>query len=146
MNAPTVNALLDRLDGVQKCGRGWRARCPACGGHGRKVSITEVDDRVLVKCFAGCATEDVLTAVGLTFADLFPPKAWPASPEERRTARKAAREANVAAAIEVLSLEAQVVKIGLRKFLDGDYLTPEDYERLFLACDRFNDAATELAR
>jgi len=57
----------------------FTARCP-CPGHGRgrgdrhpSLSVREgADRRCLVFCFAACATEDVLTALGLSFADLFP--------------------------------------------------------------------------
>ena len=37
------------------------------------MAISEVEDgRVLVHCFAGCDTEDVLDSVGMTFSDLMP--------------------------------------------------------------------------
>ena len=61
--------LLSRLDGVQKSGNGWRARCPACGGQSRKVSIAEADGRILVHAFCGCPADAVLAAVGLRWAD-----------------------------------------------------------------------------
>jgi hypothetical protein len=38
--------------------------------------VAEGDDgRVLLKCFAGCPVEQIVEALGLTLADLFPPKA-----------------------------------------------------------------------
>lgn len=37
----TAEPLLQRLEGVQKSGSGWRAKCPACGGTSRKVTIAE---------------------------------------------------------------------------------------------------------
>jgi hypothetical protein len=67
--------LLDRLDGVRQVAPGrWRARCPAHDGTNRDVlSIGETnDDVVLVKCFHGCTAEEVVRAVGLELADLFP--------------------------------------------------------------------------
>lgn len=51
----SAEPLLQRLEGIQKQGNGWRARCPACGGMSRKLSVAEAGDRVLVHCFAGCA-------------------------------------------------------------------------------------------
>ena len=78
----TAEPLLQRLDAVQKSGNGWRARCPACGGTSRKVSITEADDRVLVYCFGGCKVEEVLAAVGLSWADIGDNYARGASPND----------------------------------------------------------------
>ena len=37
----TAEPLLQRLEGLQKSGGGWRAKCPACGGASRKVTIAE---------------------------------------------------------------------------------------------------------
>jgi len=135
---------LDRLDGVQKSGKGWRARCPACGGRSRKVSIAESGGKVLVHCFAGCKAEDVIGAVGLTWADLFPPRHWPDSPEERRQQRRAIRESGWAAALEVLALEATIVRMASAQVARWQPLSEEDDARLALACERIQDAANVL--
>jgi hypothetical protein len=66
------------LSGVRKSGNGWSARCPAHEDRRASLSIGQGDDgRVLVKCHAGCETSAVLAAIGLTLADLFPPKGGP---------------------------------------------------------------------
>ncbi len=66
--------LLSLLDRVRRIGQGkWVARCPAHDDRGPSLSIAEtVDGRALVHCFAGCSALDVLGAIGLEFADLFP--------------------------------------------------------------------------
>jgi len=66
--------LLDRLEGLKPAGTGrWIAKCPAHPDRPPSLSIRETDDgRVLLKNFGGCGTEDVLVAIGLTFADQFP--------------------------------------------------------------------------
>jgi len=66
--------LLSRLDGVRHTGPGrWMARCPAHEDRSPSLSIRETDDgRILVHDFAGCDVQSVLSAVGLTLADLFP--------------------------------------------------------------------------
>jgi hypothetical protein len=70
-----VGTLLAKLDGVRKAGKGWSARCPAHDDRKASLSVTEGDDgTVLVKCHAGCDTAAVVSAIGLTVADLFPPK------------------------------------------------------------------------
>lgn len=140
----TAQPLLDRLDGVQKCGTGWRARCPSCGGRSRKLSITETDSKVLVTCFGCHDTPAVLAAVGLTFADLFPPRSWPETPQERRQQRRAAREAGWAAALSVLALEANVLLAAAEFYAPLRLLTDQDQERLSQAVQRIHSAANEL--
>lgn len=55
----------------------WRARCPAHDDRRPSLSIREGDDgRVLLKCHAGCSTEEVLAALGLGWGDLFPDGHW----------------------------------------------------------------------
>lgn len=65
--------LLDRLDGVKATGAGrWIAKCPAHEDRSPSLSVRELEDgRVLVNDFGGCDTESVLSALGLTMADLF---------------------------------------------------------------------------
>ena len=51
---------------------GWRARCPNHQGQSNtSLLLTPHEDRVIVKCFAGCATADIMHALGLTMADRF---------------------------------------------------------------------------
>jgi putative DNA primase/helicase len=72
-----VEVLLDRLDGVRRAGPdSWMARCPAHPDRNPSLSISVKDGRVLVHCFAGCAAEAVLEAVGLTWKDLRAPDPW----------------------------------------------------------------------
>lgn len=59
-------------------GSGFEARCPAHEDRKASLSVSEGEDgKVLVKCFAGCETPDVVAALGLRMSDLFPeePKA-----------------------------------------------------------------------
>jgi hypothetical protein len=66
--------LLSRLEKVRQTGPGkWSARCPAHDDKGPSLAIRELDDgRVLLHCFAGCGAAEVLQAVGMDFADLYP--------------------------------------------------------------------------
>lgn len=60
---------------------GWIARCPV-PGHGkgkgdRSPSLgigVGKDGKILIKCFAGCPAEDVVSALGLDMKGLFPVK------------------------------------------------------------------------
>ena len=136
--------VLDRLDGVQQQGKGWRSRCPACGGSSRKLSIAESDNRVLLHCFAGCKALDVLQAVGLSWADVMPPRHWPQSPEERRHASRAMRESGWAAALATLATEATVAKIAAAQLLRDEPLEWDDYCRLVKASELIDKAAAVL--
>jgi hypothetical protein len=74
-NDRPIEVVLARLDrsGLKRSGRGWVARCLAHDDRHASLSVTEADDgKVLLHCHAGCTTEDVLKAHGLTFRDLFP--------------------------------------------------------------------------
>lgn len=68
------------------------ARCPA--HEDRRASLAISSDRggrLLLKCHAGCSTETVAAALGLTMADLMPPKEAPSL--QPKPAGKAKREA-----------------------------------------------------
>ena len=71
-----LSFLLSRLDGVKKGSKGWwQACCPAHEDRNPSLGVKQVDDgTVIVNCFAGCSTEDVVRAVGLDLKDLFPPR------------------------------------------------------------------------
>ena len=68
-----IETLVSRLDGVKETGHGrYVARCPSHDDKSPSLSITETDDgRVLLHCHALCECEDVLSAIGLTFSDLY---------------------------------------------------------------------------
>ena len=69
-----VAGLVDRLQ-AKRCGKGWIAKCPAHHDHTPSLTIDQgADGRALIKCHAGCDTNDVLAALGMTQRDLFPPK------------------------------------------------------------------------
>lgn len=66
-------ALLAKLEGVRKANSGgYLALCPAHDDHTASLSIAEGHDgRILLHCWAGCETADVLRALGLRWVDLF---------------------------------------------------------------------------
>lgn len=67
----TLNEFLGRFQGVRRNSPGWMALCPAHEDRTPSLSIREDGGKALLHCHAGCRTEDILTAVGLTMADLF---------------------------------------------------------------------------
>jgi hypothetical protein len=83
MSSPVENFVL-RLH-ARPCGRGWIAKCPAHDDREPSLSINKgADHRVLIKCQAGCSTDDVLAALGITYRDLFAAKFSQASSASQR--------------------------------------------------------------
>jgi len=75
-NRKCIDKILPLLQGVKPSGdseRQWVACCPAHNDSQQSLAIGMAGDgRLLVKCYAGCATESVMASVGLTMSDLFP--------------------------------------------------------------------------
>lgn len=132
-----ADRLLARLSRVKGTGPGrWMARCPAHEDRTPSLSIREADDsRVLVNCFAGCATGDVLAAVGLTFADLFPDRDRQRFGQEQLPAWRRAR---VLAAVEH---ERLVLEVAAARRAQGVDLSAEDCARVAQAQRRIHHAA-----
>jgi hypothetical protein len=68
-----IDRVLSHLPGARRSGAGYVAKCPHHDDRRASLSVKEGDDgRVLLHCFAGCATADVVVSAGLAFVDLFP--------------------------------------------------------------------------
>ncbi len=61
----TIDDILARLQGVKKNGSGYMACCPAHEDKNPSLSISEKDGKVLLKCFAGCSYEQIMTALNM---------------------------------------------------------------------------------
>ena len=76
--SPEVQRFLGKLDGVRANGNNWSARCPCRNDDNNpSLSIGQGDDgRVLVTCHRGipCDVDEICESVGLTVAELMPPK------------------------------------------------------------------------
>ena len=140
-NFNRVEAVLQRLEGVKIEGKGYRALCPACGGKARKLAIAAGDDgRTLIHCFGCNDTRAVLNAIGLRWADIYPFRAWPNNPEEKRKALHLMREVGWRSALNVLDYEATIVCIACGQMLSGNTFSYEDFDRLLLASARIAKA------
>jgi len=122
--------IIDLLDAVRQTAPAkWRARCPAHGGKSASLAIADVDGRVLVKCFAGCATGDVLASLGLKFSDLFPQRLGEHKPMKRSP--WPARDV-----LDLATREATVVAIVASDVLEGRSVSAADWARLAQATAR----------
>lgn len=64
------------LKGLRRSSGGYLALCPAHEDHSPSLSISAGDDgRILLHCWAGCETRDIVAALGLQWTDLFPARA-----------------------------------------------------------------------
>lgn len=135
-----MDALLPRLEGARRSGKGWIARCPAHDDRTASLTVAEGDDaRVLLRCFAGCHVSAVVQAVGLTLSDLFPERVRDLSPLGRQQRREAAMAASWAAALGVLCREASIVEIAAHDLAEGKPLGEADHARLVTACARIRE-------
>lgn len=135
----SVDNLLARLDGVKRTGPGrWMARCPSHVDRSASLSIRETDDgRVLLHDFAGCSVHEVLAAVDVELADLFPPRA-----EDHRHHGPERRPFPAADVLRAVGFEALVVAQAAAALLAGEPFGQAERDRLILAASRLNAAAT----
>ncbi len=73
MISSPLDTVLGQLENVRAMvGGEHSARCPAHADRNNSLSVGTGDDgRVLLKCFVGCDTVQIVGALGLTLADLF---------------------------------------------------------------------------
>jgi CHC2-type zinc finger protein len=130
-----VEALVDRLERAKRTGSGrWIARCPAHNDKNPSMSVRELEDgRVLIHCFAGCAVEEIVAAVGMTLSDLFPDKPL----EHGKPLR---RPVPVADVLECIAFEAFIVVMASSYLREYGPLSDEAHDRLILAQDRIDTA------
>jgi len=59
------------LKKVKKNGNQWLACCPSHKDNSPSLSVTMGNKGIILRCFAGCTTESIVSAMGLKMADLF---------------------------------------------------------------------------
>ncbi len=134
----SFEALLDRLDGVKPTGPGrFMARCPAHADKSPSLGVKDCGDGfTVVNCLAGCETEDVLAAVGLSFNDLYPERIGSEHSYKPERQRFDARQV-----LRVLRSEANLVAIAAENIAEGITLSDEDRDRVFNAACRIRAAS-----
>jgi hypothetical protein len=86
----TAEQVATHLNARRVGPRRWQAKCPAHGDGSPSLSICEGRDGrvVLVHCFAGCPTGDVLAKLGLGWADICGEPMAPAQAREAAAERQ----------------------------------------------------------
>ena len=135
-----IENLISRLDKVKGRNGSWTARCPAHADKGPSLAVRENEDgRILLHCFAGCETANVLGALGMDMSDLFPPD------DKRREypveGKKSLKPAFYASDLmRIISFEALVVAICAYDMSQGKKLSETDRERMKLSQQRIEEA------
>ncbi len=134
----STEVLISRLEGVRETGPGrWISKCPSHPDRSPSLAVRELPgDRTLVHCFALCPVEEVLSAVGLTVGDLFPPR--------RPTAvgyRPERRPSLPGDVFEIARREIGIVAIIACDMHASKTVTEAGYDRLFVAVERLNGIA-----
>ena len=134
----SAETLLSKLDKVKRTGAGrYIACCPSHDDKSPSLSIRELDDgRVLIHCFSGCDTANVLAAVGLTLEDLFPEN------REIQRGKSERRPFPAADVLRCLAFETTLVAVACANTLSGYPFTQADRDRLFIAAGRIQAALT----
>ena len=129
-----LNTVLQRLDKVQRIGNDrYKAICPAHDDRSPSLAIKDDDGRLLLHCFGGCETLDVVSAIGLNFADIMPDKA-------EGNFKKDKKPFYAMDILGIIKFEATLTFIYASNMAEGLTLTSEDRERLLLATSRINHA------
>jgi hypothetical protein len=140
----SADTLLSKLDGVRCTGPGrWLARCAGHVDRSPSLSIRELDDgRVLVKCFAEYDVESILSAVGLGWDAIMPPRAIGHHVTRER------RPFNAHDVLVALETELTIASVATLDIAKEKMPSEVERERLLLASRRIRSAiemATENA-
>lgn len=134
---PQVQTILARLEGVKTAGDGrWYARCPAHDDKSPSLSIRDTGEKILIHCFAGCDSEDVLTAVGLAWNDLYPDPWQCAAQRPNEGAQKYVRR--TLASLDPRTIETAILRIAAHRLRAGERLSVEEQARVEVAWERLD--------
>ena len=133
-----VENLISRLEVVKGRNGAWTARCPAHADKSPSLAVREGEDgRVLLHCFGGCSTSDVLGSIGMDMSDLFP-----AAIERRDVIGKPSMKPAFFASdlMRIIHFEALIVQIVAFDIANGKTPNQETRERMLTAYQRIDEA------
>jgi len=132
MTAP-IDLILPLLTKARQRQPGqWSACCPGHDDKRPSLSVRETPEgAVLVHCFSGCSADAVVAALGLSLADLFPPRKLSGNEPKRQP-----RLLTAGQALELLDREAQLVAVAASNMLHGVVLNQNDLTRITQAAGR----------
>ncbi len=69
-----LDYLLNQLSKVKKISQDkYIAACPAHDDKSPSLAIRNDNGKILLHCFAGCSSSEIVSAIGMNLSDLFPP-------------------------------------------------------------------------
>jgi hypothetical protein len=131
----SIEKLLLNLDKVKRTSNNsWMACCPAHADKSPSLSIKDTGDgRLILKCFAGCETIDVLNAVGLDWDDVMPPKT-----QYTPTVKPVKHTIYATDALRILKTESQIITMAAMDITKGRTINDSELSRIKLAMQRIN--------
>jgi len=129
-----INDFLSYFEKSFRSGKDeYQCLCPAHQDKTASLSIKNLpDERILIHCFAGCAANDILEAVGLTFEDIVPKRLGDFKP--------VSKPFNPYAVLKAISNETLLVALAGLEVANGKTLPQEDKDRLMIAVNRLREA------
>jgi len=136
-----IEQLITRFEKLRRTGDGkWIACCPAHQDKNPSLSIKHTDDgKILIHCFAGCEVDAIVSAVGLTLADLMP---------DNPTYKKGSKppKFNKYELFDRLTYESIILCLAIRQLINNKLLSPNDQKRVLKAEETINDIARECSK
>ena len=138
-NDNPIDAVLHRLEKVKRTAPDkWIALCPAHDDRRPSLSIREADDgRVLLTCWTGCGASEIVSALGLSLADLFTGDQRSLSDHGTGPMR---RPFDYRDALQGIAHEATVARLIVEAVNRGEEMDAESLDRLALSEIRISDA------
>ena len=128
-----ADKILTRLDNIRTTGENcWVARCPAHDDRTPSLAIREVEDKLLLHCFAGCSAHEVCSAAGIELSDLFPNKS--------RGGKRIHRPFPATDVLRCLSSEIAFLVVCASELAAGKTLDDETRDKLSRSASRFQSA------
>lgn len=123
-----IDKILNRLNKVKTTGSGkYKACCPAHNDSNPSLVITDTNEKILVKCWAGCSTEEILNAMDLTWSDLFHNSL---DPDERLHRKQKQEIAEFKDALTILEIAKNTRKAGEKLSNDDLQLEREAWRKV----------------
>tara|TARA_B100000768_G_C11278327_1_gene377136 strand:- start:1601 stop:2068 length:468 start_codon:yes stop_codon:yes gene_type:complete len=129
-----IQDLLNKFDQVRESGNGqYSCRCPAHEDKSNSLGIKQGDgDRILLNCFAGCNTSDILSAVGLSFKDILP--------SNEHTSKIKTTGFNPYSVLKMIRDEVLIIGLASVDLRNGKPLNNKEHDRLLKAVGNVREA------
>ena len=98
---------------------------------------------ILIHCHAGCSADQIVSAVGLSVADLFPSRS---SEYEGYTPKRRPKLITATQGLEICAKESLLISVIASDFAKSTVLSEKDRERLLLAAGRVCAVYSEVMR